>query len=216
MAEKRPLVLWTLANAIGMMLGFLAFLEVLMFIGFGLNFKLHWSSDAVEGIENPERLFAIGLAVGLPLAGAIFTLCQAFVLRGRLPQVRYWILAGPVGFASVIVLVWPFREIWGKIPGPVEPFTIVGGGLLMSAVLQWLSLRRQDIEANRWFVLWIIGLPIGRIMCTGIYLLINLVVSVSWAGEVALVGFFIGGTAAAVSGTALFRSISTRNKPVDA
>ena len=34
MAEKRGLVLWTVANAIGMMLGFLACLEVLMFIGF--------------------------------------------------------------------------------------------------------------------------------------------------------------------------------------
>ena len=85
----------------------------------------------------------------------------------------------------------------------------------MTAFLQWFYLRRQDIKATRWFVLWIIGLPLGMFVFMGIYLLVDLVVPISWAGDIALIGFFIGGTAAAVSGTTLFRSISTRNKPVD-
>ena len=34
---------WTLANALGMSLGFLAFIQFLMFYEFGLNFEMHWA-----------------------------------------------------------------------------------------------------------------------------------------------------------------------------
>jgi hypothetical protein len=213
MADRRLLVRWALANAIGMTLGFLAFVEVPFFLAFGFDFELHWSSDAVAAVtrENPEwaeRVLRIALAVGLPLTGAIFTSCQALVLHGLLPRVRTWILTGPLGFAAVILLVWPFTAIWGDIPGPVEPFTIVGGGLTFLASFQWLILRRRNIAARRWLVLWIAGLPLGMVVFIGAYTLIDLVVPISWAAEVALIGFFIGGTAAALSGNALFRALS--------
>lgn len=203
---------WVLANAIGMSLGFLAFVQTLMFLAFGLDFGRHWSSEGVEHLtaENPEyveRLLRIGLVVGLPLAGAIFTSCQALILRRLLPSVRTWILAGPLGFATVILLIWPFTAIWGDLPGPVEPFTIVGGGLLTTAVIQWFSLRRRGIAATRWLVLWLVGLPLGMVVFMGIYMLMDLVVSVGWAGEVALIGFCVGGTAAKLSGKPLFRAI---------
>lgn len=218
MAERRLLVRWSLANAIGMSLGFLAFIQTLMFLTFGLDFGLHWSSEVVENLNledaEKERLLRIGLVVGLPLAGTIFTSCQALILRGLLPHVRAWILAGPLGFAAVILLIWPFTAIWGDLPGPVEPFTIVGGGLLMTAVLQWLSLRRRDIATTRWLVFWLAGLPLGMVVFMGIYTLVNLVVSVSWAGEVALIGLSVGGTAAAISGKPLFRAISSGPAPV--
>jgi hypothetical protein len=225
MIGKR-LVQWTIANAIGMSLGFLAFIQTLMFLAFGLDFGLHWSSEVVEkfGAENPEyiqRLLRIGLAVGLPLSGAIFTSCQALVVRGLLPRVRTWILAGPLGFAAVILLIWPFTAIWGDIPGPVEPFTIVGGGLLMTAGIQWWSLSRRNIAATRWLFLWLAGLPLGMVLFMLGYTLLDAVIfpgseySISWAGEVALIGFFIGGTAAAISGKSLFRAISLSSAPAD-
>lgn len=221
MVERRVLARWTLANAIGMSLGFLAFIQTLMFLGFGLDLGMHWSSEAVEnlGTEDPEyaeRLLRIGLVVGLPLAGTILTSCQAFVVRRLLPRVRTWILAGPLGFSAVILLIWPLTAIWGDIPGPVEPFTIVGGGLLTTAVVQWSYLRRHDIAATRWLVLWLAGLPLGMVVFMGVYMLVDLVVSVGWAAEVALIGFLVGGTAAAVSGKSLFRAISSRSAPAEA
>lgn len=58
-----------------MSLAFLAFIQTLLVLTFGLNFELHWSSELVENLEEveAERLLRIGLAVGLPLAGMIFT-----------------------------------------------------------------------------------------------------------------------------------------------
>ena len=220
MTDRKLLLRWAIANAIGMALGFLAFIQTLMFLGFGLDFGQHWSSEAAEslGAENPEyaeRLLRIGLVVGLPLAGAILTSCQAFVLRNLLPHVRIWILAGSLGFAAVILLIWPFTAIWGDIPGPVEPFTIVGGGLSMTAAIQWWSLRRRNIAGTRWFVLWLVGLPLGMVVFMLAYTLLDAVIapgeqySIGWAGTVALIGFFIGGTAAAINGKSLFRAISS-------
>ncbi|HUE71355.1 MAG TPA: hypothetical protein VMP01_10765 [Pirellulaceae bacterium] len=218
MTDRKLLLGWAIANASGMALGFFAFIQTLMFLGFGLDFGQHWSIEAAEsfGAENPEyaeQLLKIGLVVGLPLAGAILTSCQALVVRGLWPQVCTWILAGPLGFAAVILLIWPFTAIWGDIPGPVEPFTVVGGGLLATAIIQWLSLRRQGIAATRWLVLWIAGLPLGMVVFMGIYILIDLVVSVVWVAEILLIGFCVGGTAAALSGKSLFRAISSRSAP---
>jgi len=31
-----------------------------------------------------------------------------------------------IGFAVPALVIWPLTAIWGDIPGPVEPFTIVG------------------------------------------------------------------------------------------
>lgn len=224
MNAKQPFVPWTFANAIAMSLGFLAFIQTLMFLSFGLNFELHWSSDMAQSFqsENPEaaeKLLRVGLAVGLPLAGVILTSCQALVVHRLLPGVGTWILAGPLGFAAVMLLIWPFTAIWGNIPGPVEPFTIVGGGLLMTGVIQWWHLRRLDISATRWLILWLAGLPLGMVVFMLIYTLLDSVVfpesgySIGWVGEVALIGFFIGGTAAAISGKSLFRAISLKSKP---
>jgi len=226
MLAERRLVRWTIANAIGMSLGFLAFIETLMFLAFGLDFGRHWSSEAVGNLatENPEhaeRLLRIGLVVGLPLAGAIFTSCQALIGRDLLRPVRTWILAGPLGFAAVIVLIWPFTAIWGDIPGPVEPFTIVGGGLLVTAMLQWWSLRRRDIAATQWLVLWLAGLPLGMVVFILAYAFVDAVIlpgseySIAWAAEVALIGFVVGGTAAGLSGKSLFRAISLRSASSD-
>lgn len=114
---------WVAANAVGMALGFLVFLEVLFLLAFGLDSDSHWSTTAVEDLENAGRLLPMGLAIGLPLAGAVLTCCQAVVLGRQLPSVLPWILAGSAGFAVMILLVWPLSHlgIWGHIPGPVEP-----------------------------------------------------------------------------------------------
>jgi len=164
--------------------------------------------------EYAERLLRIGIAIGLPLAGAVVAGCQAWALRGHLSRLWQWILCAPAGFAAMILVIWPFTAIWGDIPGPVEPFTIVGGGLLTAGAFQWLLLRRRGVHATRWLVLWILGQPLGMIVFVLAYTLLDSIIapgeqySISWAGEVALIGFCIGGTAAAISGKPLFRAIS--------
>lgn len=217
MAARGLLARWTITNAIGMSLAFLAFIQTLMFLTFGLNFELHWSPELVESLEpvEAERLLRIGLLLGLPVAGVIFTSSQVLAVRGLLPSARTWILAGPLGFAVVILVIWPLTAVWGDLPGPIEPFTIVGGGLLMTGILQWLSLRRQDIPSTRWLVFWLAGMPLGMIVFMGLYSLLDLVMSISWAGEVALIGFSLGGTAAAISGAQLFRALSLRGVTTD-
>jgi hypothetical protein len=226
MADRKMLLRWTIANATGMALGFLAFIQILMFLAFGLDFGLHWSSEVVDkwAAENPEdaeRLLRIGLVAGLPLAGAVVSSSQAWALRGRLSRLWQWILCGPAGFAVMILVIWPFTAIWGDLPGPVEPFTIVGGGLLVTAILQWWFLRRQGIAAKRWLVLWVAGLPLGIVVFMLAYTVLDAVIfpgaenSIAWAGEVALIGLFIGGTAAAISGKPLFRAISLGVAAVD-
>ena len=215
MSKRGLLVQWIMANAIGMALGFLAFIQILMFLSFGLDFDLYWSMDEVEtleaikGSEYMERLLRIGLVVGLPLAGAVLASCQAWALRGHLSRLWQWILCGPAGFAVMILIIWPFTAIWGDIPGPVEPLTIVGGGLLATGFLQWLLLRNRGVAATRWLGLWFLGLPLGVVVTAAvIYGTGETVGYPPWAVEIALTGFFIGGTAAALSGKALFRALS--------
>ena len=195
-----------------MALGFLAFLEVLFVLAFGLRLDLHWSTEAVEGLQDPMRLLRVGLPIGLLTAGAILTLCQAAVLRGMVPRAAtVWILTGPAGFALVLIFVWPLSEmgIWGRIPGPVEPLGIVGGGLLATTTIQWWLLARNGVRATRPLLLWIVGLPLGMALSIGVLLVAIEVfqVGVPWAAEVSLYGVLVGGTAAAVSGRSLYEAI---------
>lgn len=209
--KPRPQIAWILANALGMSLGFLVFIETLMFLSFGFDFENHWSEAAVRGLEDAERLLRIGLVSGLPLAGAVLAASQAWALRGRLSSRWQWVLCGPAGFAAMILVIWPFTAIWGDIPGPVEPLTIVGGGLLTTGVLQWLLLRRRGIDATRWLTLWIVGLPLGMVVTAAVIYGAGEVVGYPpWPLEVALIGFFLGGSAAALSG----RAMLARNRQV--
>jgi hypothetical protein len=212
--KQRFLPRWILANGTGMALGFWTFLHFLFAISFGLDFEKYWSETAVEGIENDEQLLRWGAAIGLPLAGAVFTSFQAPFLRASSVDIRWWILAGPLGFVVPMLVIWILTEAWGDLPGPVEPFTIVGGGLLGVAVLQWLSLRRKGVTSKRWLILWFLGLPLGMIAFMLGYVLLDAVIlpssefSIAWAWEVGLIGFTVGSVAAAVSGKSLLRAIS--------
>lgn len=198
---------WILANGLGMALGFLAFLNIVFFVAFGLQFDLYWT-EPQDDLQNAEQLLRRALVLGLPLAGAILTSFQAIVLRDYSIDLRSWILMGPIGFVVPLILIWPFTAIWGDIPGPVEPFTIVGGGLIGTAVFQWWTLRRKGAGSKRWVLLWSAGLPLGVVTFMVAYTVIDRMHPMSWAGEVGLIGFAMGSTAAAVSGRALLRAIS--------
>ena len=220
MTTKSPVLPWILANALGMALGFLAFMQTLNFMSFGLDFEKHWSDAAIEAWaaahpENAERVFLLGLVLGLPLGGTIFASFQAWVLRGSLRRPWLWVSCGAAGFLVPILVIWPLRAIWGDIPGPVEPFTVAGGGMLGVGILQWWLLRRQGVDARRWLALWIVGLPLGMVVFVIVVGAAKLVVGAwpPWPLEIALYGVFIGGTAAALSGRALLARIES-HRPV--
>lgn len=210
MTNRSTLGRWVVLNGVAMALAFLTFLHVLFALAFGFDFERYWSASAAEDVQNGEQILRLALAIGLPLAGAVFTSIQAVFLRGlrgSSVDLRWWILAGPIGFLLPAVVIWPFTAIWGDIPGPVEPFVIVGGGLVGTAVLQWLALRRGGVTSTRWLALWCVGLPVGMVAFMLAYLLLDIVVSISWFGEIVLIGFAVGAGAAAVSGRSLLRQI---------
>lgn len=196
-----------------MSVGFLTFLNFLFLLAFGLDFENYWSEEATKRIENAEQLLRIGLAVGLPLAGTVFTTTQTFALRSS--GIRYWrwILAGPIGFLVPLLIIWPITDIWGDIPGPVEPLTIVGGGLIGTAAVQWILVSNGTKGFFRWLVLWSIGLALGMLVYMGSYSLsdsVKILYSTSWAAEVGMIGFLAGSLAAATSGHTIYRLLSSR------
>jgi hypothetical protein len=213
MSERDFLIRWILSSGVGMSLGFLMFLNILFFLAFGLDFANYWSEEAVESIENAERLLRIGLASGLPLTGAIFTTTQTIALRGFAVRYGRWILAGPIGFLVPTLIIFPITSIWGNIPGPVEPLTIVGGGLVGTAAVQWIMVKRGGKGGLKWLVLWSFGLALGMLVYLASASLsesLRTLYSTSWATEVGVIGFLAGSLAAATSGHTLYESLSRK------
>jgi hypothetical protein len=61
------LVKWILANGVGMPLGFLAFVNVVFFVGFDFQFDLYWTEPRIRHrclCSGPERSRALPSPVG--------------------------------------------------------------------------------------------------------------------------------------------------------
>jgi len=186
---------WTLANALGMSLGFLAFIQFLMFYGYGLNFEMHWVFGAESDMS--ENAMLIGIGIGLAVFGSVFSLGQAIILKQYLPKLGAWILNGALGYIVVLLIIWPFIGIWGRIEGPVEPLTVVLGGTLFMLILQWRYLRKQGIKPARPIMWFGAGFLLGIIPLLLLFMVIGL--NVPWAAEVAIMGLIMGGFAGFLS-----------------
>ena len=186
---------WTLANALGMSLGFLAFIQFLMFYGYGLNFEKHWIFGA--DIDMSENAMLIGIGIGLAVFGCVFSLGQAIILKQYLPKIWAWILNGALGYIVVLLIIWPLIGIWGKIEGPVEPLTIVLGGTLFMLILQWRYLRKQGIKPARPIMWFGAGALLG---VAPLFLLFYFILGdIPWAMEIFIMGLVIGGCAGLLS-----------------
>ena len=150
---------WTLANALGMSLGFLASAQFLNFYEYGLNFEKHWIFGDDLDMSDNARL--IGKGIGLAIFGSVFCLGQVLVLKQYLPKIWAWILNGALGYIVVLLIIWPLIGIWGRIEGPVEPLTIVLGGTLFMLILQWRYLRKQGIKPARPIMWFGVGFLLG-------------------------------------------------------
>ena len=186
---------WTLANALGMSLGFLAFIQFLMFYGYGLNFEKHWIFGA--DIDMSENAMLIGIGIGLAVFGSVFSLGQAIILKQYLPKLWAWVLNGALGYIVVLLIIWPLIGIWGKIEGPVEPLTIVLGGTLFMLILQWRYLRKQGIKPARPIIWFAAGVLMGMLPVMLLFMVIW--TNVPWGVDIAIMGLIVGGSAGFLS-----------------
>ncbi len=186
---------WTLANALGMSLGFLSALQFLMFFQYGLDFDKHWQFDSGHEMSENARLILIGL--GLTIFGAIFSSAQAIILNQYLPKVWPWVLYGALGYMVVLLIIWPFISIWGSIPGPVEPLTLVLGGTLFMLVLQWRYLKKQGVEPSRPILWFGAGFLLGLLPVVLLFMFIW--PNVPWGVDIAIMGVLMGGAAGLLS-----------------
>lgn len=196
---------WILANAIGFSLAFLAFLQFLMFYAHGLNFELHWDFEAQQNLARSESFIITGISIGLTLLGIILTSAQALIIRKYLPKIWPWILNGALGFAIISLIIWPLRNIWGSIPGPVEPLTITVGGLIFTIIFQWRLLKKNGIKATKPILMYATGTFIGAALLFPLFYII--LGDVPWALQMCITGLVIGASAGALSSKTLLNAL---------
>lgn len=116
-----------------------------------------WSGGAVLGwlAVTVASRFAIGNLVeftifGLVL-GASVGIMQWLVLRQRVPQASWWVLATAVGIA--------FGGAVGAIFGSSMGAAVLG--VISMGILQWLVLRRRVRRASWWMWVMVVGLGAG-------------------------------------------------------
>jgi hypothetical protein len=140
--ERNPVSLWlswTLATAVGMLLGFVP------------------ASLVVDNID-------LGLArVFVPLvAGLLVGLLQWVVLRPYLVQASDWILAGAagwaVGFALGLVVI---QTLSGSPIGAITGYLLFG---VIIGLIQWPVLRREIPNALSWVLASIVGWAAGLLV----------------------------------------------------
>ena len=199
--KKEPLLKWILANALGLGVGFVVAMQTGMFVQFGLDTEMHWKPGTTPG-----GLKYVADLVSLAVFGAILGSAQALILFSRSVRVVPWILSTTMGFGLLLAVEWPLMaaNLWGRIPGPVEPIILLVGGGSLAGILQYLALRRQGILASKWLTLWIGGLVASLVPMALVFMsLEGLGLSLSWPMEVFVMGFIAAGVAAWISGRAL-------------
>ena len=208
--KNRFLLKWTAASALGLGVALVVFVTIQFPIKYGLDFERYWQWQE-QAIENSLVSYA-AMLLGLLVAGAILGASQALVLRSHGLRIMPWILATALGFALLVAVFWPLTATGalGVIPGPVEPIllTVVSSGL--AGICQYLALRREGITANRWLVLWLMGLIVGIVLTAAFFIsLEGGGIVLGWLPEVFFGGFWVAGVAALVSGNTLAGVLSS-------
>jgi hypothetical protein len=229
---------WTLATALGYLLGFWSFgLMHIIFSFFTpesiahigpLDLPEHLDPNALpDGLDRStyETLYTFHLSQHLvmyPIFGAVFASIQAFALRDKLSGIMPWIVAAMLGFLTVIIAeVFKRHIVIGPHAGPIEPIMIVLGGGGLAGLFQFIWLRSRDIHAAKWLGMWIAGLlagivaavaflmGLGMLMGGAIAYLEENLPQISWAIEMGIFGTVVGAVGGWFSGKALQDSVET-------
>ena len=227
---------WTLATALGYLLGFWSFGLISTILSFfapesianigPLDLPEHLDPNALpDWLDRStyETLYTFHLSEHLvmyPIFGAVFASIQSFTLRDKLSGITPWIVAAMLGFLTIIIVeVFKRHIVIGPHAGPIEPIMIVLGGGGLAGLFQFLWLRSQDIHAAKWLGMWITGILAGIVVAVAFliglgkliggaiaYLQENLP-QISWAIEMGIFGSVVGGVAGWVSGNTLKESL---------
>ena len=204
---KSRLGAWILANFLAFGVATVATLQVAMFVEYGFDFDKHWAFLPPDQSIGAYAARVIGPLVG----GLILGSAQASVLRPSLRGVGSWILVTAAAFGVVGLMIWPLMatNIWGRIPGPVEPIVGTVGSCSVAGVFQHLVLRRNRRISAKWLALWVVGLMVSLFPTALTFFLLEgpLGLSLPMPVEVFLSGFMVAGVAAAISGKTLFNSL---------
>ena len=159
---------WTVANSLGLCVGFLFFFPGEKLVEFVLP----------AGLSDPSfyRVHLIMHIVVLTLLGVTLGSFQAAVLRSCIRPVWPWVVAASLAFVGITLfeLIEP-KIIIGDYPGPIEPIMIALGGGGIAGFLQWLYLRWLGINVSRWLAMWIVGLIAGILVAAIIITLLGLI-----------------------------------------
>ena len=159
--KKKELLKWIFANALGLGIGFVIMLQVKMILRYGFDTDRYWQFG--QPYDFSVLAYIIQL-ISLLVLGAIVGLAQSFVIKYHNVNAARWILAAVIGFGLLVIIDWPllYMEV-GNIPGPFEPIVVTVGGGSFAGIIQYFLLRKRGIIANKWLLLWIVGLIVSLV-----------------------------------------------------
>ena len=134
---------WVLTNMVGGVVGFF----VGLFVGW---LAVQWTNT----------IGSIGLAVFGAVFGAVVGSLQWWVLRKRLSQARWWILATVL----VSAILFSTAEVLSNAASDVVSNTVIQGVVISSLIglvigsAQWLVLRKQLSQSHWWILANILGI----------------------------------------------------------
>ncbi len=202
---------WIAATSLGLCVGFPAAFLVQRLI------KHHQLSWVGEDFVVHGNVYLAQFAA-LLVMGAILGSAQSFVTRSYSVPIMPWIAATAVGFITLLAVIIPlmYIEVWGNIPGPIEPLILTVGGCSLAGVFQYMVLRRNQIRAAKWLGVWVVSLILGIVPTAVIFMTLEgpLGISINWPAQLALSGLLIGGFGALFSGQTFLSALSGETRPV--
>ena len=203
--KTNELIKWTFTNALGLGIGFLVYLQLPMIMEHGFDTNKYW-----QWVPPQQNLAAyFGILISALIGGAILGYAQSLVLKTKGIKPVSWILATVIGFGLLVLIDWPllYTGDLGKIPGPVEPLIFTVGGCFLAGLIQYFLLKKQNIIARKWLLMWVLGLLVSTVSTGLFFTFIGDPMGISWPLEAFFSGFIIAGVASLISGKSLFLAL---------
>jgi hypothetical protein len=168
----------------------------------GFSFGALLGANVAYGLFDREAFDAtMGVTLGLVL-GATCGFMQWVVLRERIAETGWWVLASALGFAAFFAT--PGAVGFKENPAIAGILGVIVLGLV-GGTLQWLILRRHVERAGWWLVATMFGALIGEI---GFPVSIAIGATGNYGLSVIVLGLIFGAGYGAITGGALVGLLS--------
>lgn len=207
--NNNQLLKWIFANAFGLGIGFILFLQIGMTLRYGFNMEKYWKFGQPWDYSLWEYMRRL---ISSFVLGAFVGFVQYSIVKSINANIRLspWVSVTAIGFCLLTITVdWPLLYMeFGNLPGPLDPIIVTVGGGIFAGVAQYFYLRRKGILAKKWLLLWLTGLVLSLIPTALFFTFIGDHLKLSWPMEVFISGFLVAGVAAWISGNAFFSALS--------